>query len=227
MYLVHGLSVHASFRFAEVLRSETTKSILDNIIPEVFALDFESSKVLRKIIINNMRKRLALEPLAADVKKSLEQAMTDEGASGVFEIKEISDTLVRRMLDYIYTGNDEELSLEVPAEDVRSSSTELAKPGPDPKLTGSAYSPKTGSIYPSQIPDDKGRSCRIVPEVYAMEFKSCKLIRTTLIDFMRRRLMQRPLPAEVEESWEDATKNVPEFTRDLLKSFKDMPVLGH
>ncbi|KAG6137654.1 hypothetical protein E4U12_004805 [Claviceps purpurea] len=133
-----------------------------------------------------------------------------KGASGVFEIKESSDTLVRRMLDYIYTGNYEELSLEVPAEDVRSSSTELAKPGPDPKTTRDVL-------------------VEIVPEVYAMEFKSCKLIRTTLIDFMRRRLMQRPLPAEVEESWEDATKNVPEFTRDLLKSFKDMPVqlLGH
>ncbi|KAG6157668.1 hypothetical protein E4U11_005148 [Claviceps purpurea] len=165
-----------------------------------------------------------------------------EGASGVFEIKESSDTLVSRMLDYIYTGNYEELTPEVPAEDVQSSSSELAKPGPDPKVMLHAKMMEMGDIYLVDglglLANDrfnnrlKSQTTRdvlveIVPEVYAMEFKSCKLIRTTLIDFMRRRLMQRPLPAEVEESWEDATKNVPEFTRDLLKSFKDMPVLGH
>ncbi|KAG6285456.1 hypothetical protein E4U45_000349, partial [Claviceps purpurea] len=77
MYLVDGLSLLASERFAKVLTSETTESILDNIIPEVFALDFKSSKVVQKTVIDYMRKRLAREPLAADVKKSLEQAMTD------------------------------------------------------------------------------------------------------------------------------------------------------
>lgn len=77
MYLVDGLSLLASERFAKVLTSETTENILDNIIPEVYALDFNSSKVIRKTVIDYMRKRLAREPLAADVKKSLEQAMTD------------------------------------------------------------------------------------------------------------------------------------------------------
>ncbi|KAG6067756.1 hypothetical protein E4U32_002925 [Claviceps aff. humidiphila group G2b] len=77
MYLVDGLSLLASERFAKVLTSETTENILDNIIPEVYALNFNSSKVIRKTVIDYMRKRLAREPLAADVKKSLEQAMTD------------------------------------------------------------------------------------------------------------------------------------------------------
>ncbi|KAG6223242.1 hypothetical protein E4U26_004667 [Claviceps purpurea] len=130
-----------------------------------------------------------------------------EGASGVFEIKESSDTLVSRMLDYIYTG------------DVQSSSSELAKPGPDPKVMLHVKMMEMGDIY---LVDGLGLLAKD-----RFNISSCKLIRTTLIDFMRRRLMQRPLPAEVEESWEDATKNVPEFTRDLLKSFKDMPVLGH
>ncbi|KAG6113615.1 hypothetical protein E4U13_003735 [Claviceps humidiphila] len=164
------------------------------------------------------------------------------GACGVFEIKESSDALVRRMLDYIYTGKYEELSSEVPEEDSESSSSELDEPGPDPKVMLHAKMMEMGDIY---LVDGLGLHANdrfnirlkyqttrnilvdIVPKVYAMEFKSCKLIRTTLIDCMRKILARRPLPADVEESWEDATRDVPEFTRDLVKSYKDMPVLGH
>ncbi|KAG6182605.1 hypothetical protein E4U36_003231 [Claviceps purpurea] len=167
-----------------------------------------------------------------------------EGASGVFEIKESSDTLVRRMLDYIYTGNYEDLSSEVPAEDVQRSSSEVAEPqpGPDRKVMLHARMMEMGDIYLvdglGPLANDRFKNHlklvatsdaldKIIPEVYAMEFKSGKLIRTTLIDFMRKRLARRPFPAEAEESFEDATRDVPEFTRDLLKSYKDMPVLGH
>ncbi|KAG6100962.1 hypothetical protein E4U14_006953 [Claviceps sp. LM454 group G7] len=165
-----------------------------------------------------------------------------EGVCGVFEIKESSDALVRRMLDYIYTGKYDELSSEVTTENVQSSSPELAKPRPDAEVMLHAKMMEMGDIYLVDglglFANDRFNICLkyqttrnilvdIVPKVYAMEFKSCKLIRTTLIDFMRKRLARRPFPADAEEPFEDATRDVPEFTRDLLKSFKDMPILGH
>ncbi|KAG6263917.1 hypothetical protein E4U49_001977 [Claviceps purpurea] len=165
-----------------------------------------------------------------------------EGACGVFEIKDSSDALVRRMLDYIYTGNYDDLSSKGPTQDGKRSSTKVAKLGSAPHVLLHAKMMELGDMYLVDglglFADErfgillKSETTRnilvdIIPEVYAMEIKSCKLIRKTLIDLMRRRLAHRPLPAEVEGSLENATRDVPEFTRDLFKSFKDMPVLGH
>ncbi|KAG6097398.1 hypothetical protein E4U31_005117 [Claviceps sp. LM219 group G6] len=165
-------------------------------------------------------------------------------ASGEFEIKESSDALVRRMLDYIYTGKYDDLPSNHPTatQDGKRSSTKVAKLGPALQVLLHAKMMELGDMY---LVDGLGLFANerfgvflksettrnilvdIVPEVYAMEFKSCRLIRKILIDSMRRRLARGPLSVEVEGSLEDATKDVPEFTRDLFKSFKDMPVLGH
>ncbi|KAG6067757.1 hypothetical protein E4U32_002926 [Claviceps aff. humidiphila group G2b] len=165
-----------------------------------------------------------------------------EGASGEFEIKESSDALVRRMLDYIYTGNYDDLPSNHPKQDGKRSSPKVAKLGPAPHVLLHAKMMELGDMY---LVDGLGLFANerfgvflksettrnilvdIVPEVYAMEFKSCRLIRKILIDCMRKRLARRPFPAEAEEPFEDATRDVPEFTRDLVKSYKDMPVLGH
>ncbi|KAG5988456.1 hypothetical protein E4U52_006576 [Claviceps spartinae] len=165
-----------------------------------------------------------------------------EGACGEFEIKESSDVLVKRMLDCIYTGNYDDLPSNTPTQDGKKSSTKVAKLGPAPQVLLHAKMMDLGDMY---LVDGLGLFANerfgvllksettrnilvdIVPEVYAMEFKSCRLIRKTLVDSMRRRLASRPLSAEVEGSMEDATRDLPEFTRDLFKSFKDMPVLGH
>ncbi|KAG6042828.1 hypothetical protein E4U39_005387 [Claviceps sp. Clav50 group G5] len=165
-----------------------------------------------------------------------------EGACGVFEIKESSDALVGRMLDYIYTGTYDDLPSNAPTQDGKRSSTKVAKLGPAPHVLLHAKMMELGDKY---LVDGLGLFANerfgillksettrnilvdIVPEVYAMEFKSCRLIRKALIDSMRRILAHRTLSAEVEGSLEDATRDVPEFTRDLFKSFKDMPVLGH
>ncbi|KAG6238746.1 hypothetical protein E4U25_001452 [Claviceps purpurea] len=174
--------------------------------------------------------------------KSSQESEDFEGACGVFEIKESSDALVRRMLDYIYTGNYDDLPSKGPTQDGKRSSTKVAKLGSAPHVLLHAKMMELGDMY---LVDGLGLFANerfgillksettrnilvdIIPEVYAMEIKSCKLIRKTLIDLMRRRLAHRPLLAEVEGSWENATRDVPEFTRDLFKSFKDMPVLGH
>ncbi|KAG6207952.1 hypothetical protein E4U35_000525 [Claviceps purpurea] len=165
-----------------------------------------------------------------------------EGACGVFEIKESSDALVRRMLDYIYTSNYDDLPSNGPTQDGKRSSIKVAKLGPAPHVLLHAKMMELGDMY---LVDGLGLFANerfrvllrsettrnilvdIIPEVYAMDFKSCRLIRKTLIDLMRRRLALRPLTEEVEGSWEHATRDVPEFTRDLLNSFKDMPALGH
>ncbi|KAG5986690.1 hypothetical protein E4U52_008359 [Claviceps spartinae] len=166
-----------------------------------------------------------------------------EGASGEFEIKESSDALVRRMLDYIYTGKYDDLPSNHPTatQDGKRSSTKVAKLGPALQVLLHAKMMELGDMYLvdglSLFANErfgvflKSETTRnilvdIVPEVYAMEFKSCRFIRKILIDLMRRRLARGPLSAEVEGSLEDATKDVPEFTRDLFKSFKDMSHAG-
>ncbi|KAG6053369.1 hypothetical protein E4U17_004749 [Claviceps sp. LM77 group G4] len=202
-----------------------------------------SEKVLRAVTKDRLDGTFCdLDVVCGETETRFHVHRVVEGACAVFEIKESSDALVRRMLDYIYTGTYDDLPSNAPTQDGKRSSTKVAKLGPAPHVLLHAKMMEIGDKY---LVDGLGLFANerfgvllksettrnilvdIVPEVYAMEFKSCRLIRKALVDSMRRRLTHRNLSAEAEGSLEDATRDVPEFTRDLFKSFKDMPVLGH
>ncbi|KAG6207949.1 hypothetical protein E4U35_000522 [Claviceps purpurea] len=153
--------------------------------------------------------------------------------SSVFEIKESTPELVRRMLDYIYTGNYDDFSSDVPVEENQTPSQE--KCAIKSPMTLHARMMKLGDVYmvdglsalankkitvilrqqtPRKILED------FIPEIYAFKFESSSTLRKSVTDCMRERKLEKPpLAGDVDKALEDAMKNVPEFTRDFLKSF--------
>ncbi|KAG6033416.1 hypothetical protein E4U19_006547 [Claviceps sp. Clav32 group G5] len=167
-----------------------------------------------------------------------------EAASGVFEIKETSPVLVGRMLDYIYTGDyadfsaNDCLSVQEFREDDDPDVQVQLGPVPGDHVTLHAQMMELGDMYLvdglSRLASDKFTlhlaSTRmdtiildIIPRVYALKFCSSNAIRKSVVVQMRTKLEQRPWAAGVEEHLEDVTRDVPEFTRDLLKCYIEMP----
>ncbi|KAG6157670.1 hypothetical protein E4U25_007018 [Claviceps purpurea] len=167
-----------------------------------------------------------------------------EAASGVFEIKECSPVLVKRMLDYIYTGDYADFS----ANDCISVQEFRENADPDVEfefglvagdyVTLHAQMMELGDMYLvdglSRLASDKFSLhlastqmdtiiLDIIPRVYALKFGSSNVIRKSVVVQMRKKLAQRPWAAGVEEHLEDVTGDVPEFTRDLLKSYVGVP----
>ncbi|KAG5965629.1 hypothetical protein E4U58_002766 [Claviceps cyperi] len=165
-----------------------------------------------------------------------------EGGCGVYEIKDCSDALVERMLDYIYTGNYDELSSKGPAEEGQEPSKKTAKVGPAPQVMLHVKMMELGDLYLIEglvqlasnrfmklltSETTKNILADIIPEVYAFESNSANGIQNSVVGLMRERLAQLPLAADVDGSLGDVMRDVPEFTRDLLKSYVDAPILGH
>ncbi|KAG6111109.1 hypothetical protein E4U14_002583 [Claviceps sp. LM454 group G7] len=166
-----------------------------------------------------------------------------EAASGVFEIKESFPVLVGRMLDYIYTGDYADFS----ANDCRSVQQSREKADPDLEeldvvagdyVTLHAQMIELGDRYLvdglSRIASDKFTlhlaSTQmdiiirdIIPRVYALKFNSSNAIRKSVAAQVKTKLAQRPWAVGVEEYLEKVTRDVPEFTRDLLKSYMEVP----
>ncbi|KAG5987550.1 hypothetical protein E4U52_007451 [Claviceps spartinae] len=63
----------------------------------------------------------------------------------------------------------------------------------------------------------------ILPKVYALTSGLSDVFRKSVIDDMRKKLLRRPLAAGIEELLEGIMRDVPQFTRDLLKSYMDTP----
>ncbi|KAG6087041.1 hypothetical protein E4U15_000176 [Claviceps sp. LM218 group G6] len=165
-----------------------------------------------------------------------------ESACGVYEIKDCSDALVRRMLDYIYTSDYDELSSKDPTEEGQEPSQNIAKVGPAPQVMLHVKMMELGEMYLVeglvQLASKRFMKVLtsetttnifvdIIPEVYALESNSANGIRNNVVGCMRERLAKLPLTADVDGPLGDVMKNVPEFTRDLLKSYVDAPILGH
>ncbi|KAG6222131.1 hypothetical protein E4U34_001565 [Claviceps purpurea] len=72
MYMVEGLSQRTIEKLAEHLESQTARDILVTIVPEVYALETNSSDKIRKVVIDCIRRKMLLLPLADDVGESLE-----------------------------------------------------------------------------------------------------------------------------------------------------------
>ncbi|KAG6118836.1 hypothetical protein E4U13_008211 [Claviceps humidiphila] len=171
-----------------------------------------------------------------------------EAASGVFEIKESSPVLVGRMLDYIYTGDYADFSAndcrsvqEFRVQEFREKADSDAKVELDvvagDHVTLHAQMMELGDMYLvdglSRLASDKFTlhlaSTRmdtiirdIIPRFYAMKFDSSNAIRKSVAAQMRTKLAKRPWAAGVEEYLENVTRDVPEFTRDLLKSYMEV-----
>lgn len=164
----------------------------------------------------------------------------------MFEIKESSPVLVGRMLDYIYTGDYADFS----ANDCRLVQEFREKADSDAKVevdvvagdhvTLHAQMMELGDMYLvnglSRLASDKFTlhlaSTRmdiiildIIPRVYTMKFDSSNAIRKSVAAQTRTKLAKRPWAAGVEQHLEDVTRDVPEFTRDLLKSYMEVATI--
>ncbi|CCE31606.1 uncharacterized protein CPUR_05459 [Claviceps purpurea 20.1] len=165
-----------------------------------------------------------------------------EGTCGVYRIKDCPDVLVERMLDYIYTGDYDELSSKGPAEVGQEPPQKVAKLQSAPHTMLHAKMTKLGDMYLIEglvqfatqrfmklltSETTKNILVDIIPEIYAFRSNSANGIRNGVVGFMRERLAQLPLAADVDGPMWDIMRDVPEFTRDLLKSYVDAPILGH
>ncbi|KAG6280353.1 hypothetical protein E4U47_000634 [Claviceps purpurea] len=156
-----------------------------------------------------------------------------EPTCGVFEIKESSHVLVRRMLDYIYTGNYDEFDSSILVQKDHLSPDDIAKleiAGHVPlyvkmmelggtylveglsQLTSVKFAKHLTSLLTRTVIVD------IIPKVYASNSGASDAIRKSVIHDMREKLLRRPLAADIEELLEDVMRDVPQFTRDLLLS---------
>ncbi|KAG5970527.1 hypothetical protein E4U56_007586 [Claviceps arundinis] len=161
-----------------------------------------------------------------------------EAACGVFEIKESSPLLVRRMLDYIYTGDYDDFDNNTLALKDDLSLQGIAELGVETAghVTMHAKMMELGNMYLvdglSTLASEKfvkyltsadtltrAIIINVIPQVYALKFDPSNVIRKSVIKHIRTKMTQRPWAADVEEHLEHVTRDVPEFTRDLLKSY--------
>ncbi|KAG6053374.1 hypothetical protein E4U17_004754 [Claviceps sp. LM77 group G4] len=185
-----------------------------------------------------------LEAIAKDRNDGKFCDLEIEAASGVFEIKETSPVLIGRMLDYIYTGDyadfnaNDCLSVQETRENADPDVEDELGLVPGDHVTLHARMMELGDMYLvdglSRLASDKftlhlastGMDTiilDIIPRVYAFKFCSSNAIRKSVVVQMRAKLEQRPWAAGVEEHLEDVTRDVPEFTRELLKCYIEMP----
>ncbi|KAG6315216.1 hypothetical protein E4U44_001481 [Claviceps purpurea] len=161
-----------------------------------------------------------------------------EPACSVFEIKQASHVLVRRMLDYIYTGNYDDFDSSTLVQKDHLSTPDALRIELDGHLPLHVKMMELGDTYLveglSQLTSDK---CvkhfsslttkpfifGIVPEVYALVCGPANIIRECVIQDVREKLARQPLAADIEELLDEAMKDVPDFTRDLLKSYMETP----
>ncbi|KAG6182607.1 hypothetical protein E4U36_003233 [Claviceps purpurea] len=157
-----------------------------------------------------------------------------EAARGVFEIKETSHMLVRRMLDYIYTGDYDDFDSSILMQKDHLSPQQVHELDIVDYLALHLKMMELGDMYMveglSQLANEKfakhlaSQTARdilvtIVPEVYALTIDSSDTTRKVVIDCMTKKMSPLPLADDVEESLEDVAKNVPEFTCELFKSY--------
>ncbi|KAG5985194.1 hypothetical protein E4U55_000439 [Claviceps digitariae] len=154
-----------------------------------------------------------------------------EAASGVFEFKETSAVYVGRILDYMYTG-DYQLPQAVSdgsGQDKIDSPIEFHA-----RMMGLAdmyMVPGLAIIAKSDFKEavaKEEKDCTFldcIPTIYDIKIACHDEVREIIIDSTRQRITPRPLAQDVNERLDDLMAKLPEFTRDLLKSYIRSPVL--
>ncbi|KAG6280356.1 hypothetical protein E4U47_000637 [Claviceps purpurea] len=149
--------------------------------------------------------------------------------------------LVRRMLDYIYTGDYDDFDSNILVQKDHLSPQEVAELDIADYMALHLKMMELGDMYMieglSQLTSEKFAEYLasqtvgdilviIVPEVYALEIDSSDTLRKVVIDCMRKKMSELPLGSDVEESLQDVSQNIPEFTCELLKSSLEALMLG-
>ncbi|KAG6067755.1 hypothetical protein E4U32_002924 [Claviceps aff. humidiphila group G2b] len=167
-----------------------------------------------------------------------------EAALGVFEIKETSHVLVRRMLDYIYTGDYDRFDASTLAQKDRFSPQEVAKFDTADHITLHSKMMELGDMYMieglGQLTSDKFAEylehwttrdilVTIIPKLYALEleFDSFHKIREIVTDCVRRKLAQVPWGDDIKELLRDTIIHLPQFICGLFISMIEALVLRH
>ncbi|KAG6180189.1 hypothetical protein E4U27_002904 [Claviceps purpurea] len=166
-----------------------------------------------------------------------------EPACGVFEIKESSHMLVRRMLDYIYTGDYDDFDSSILVQKDHLSPEDVAKLEVAGHVPLHVKMVELGDTYLveglSQLTNVKFTKhltplltraviVDIVPKVYASNSGPSDVIRKSVVKDMREKLARRRLaPAadnDIDGLLEKVLRDLPEFTYDLLKSYMDTSI---
>ncbi|KAG6001875.1 hypothetical protein E4U21_003752 [Claviceps maximensis] len=165
-----------------------------------------------------------------------------EAASGTFEIKESSPVLVKRMIDYMYSGSYDQFPRRDVVDPEGQLLEELSELGTACPIIHHAKMVTLADMYMvkglgdfamktiTKLVKDEKTSHMItecIPEIYASSFDSCGSIRQLIIASMRERTARPPLDPHMNELLQDVMGKVPEFTCDFLKSYLEAPLLGH
>ncbi|KAG6104473.1 hypothetical protein E4U13_008375 [Claviceps humidiphila] len=73
-YKVEGLSQHASERFETLIAPETTRNLVVDIVPKVYALKFPSSTKIREIVVLSLMEKNYPPPLKTDIVEMMAEA---------------------------------------------------------------------------------------------------------------------------------------------------------
>lgn len=65
-----------------------------------------------------------------------------------------------------------------------------------------------------------------IAEIYSLKSESSRILRDITIEAVRERIAFSPQDSVTERLLDDITDEVPEFTKELLKSFRHQPNLG-
>lgn len=76
-YLMDGLLALSASKFKQAIRDERNTCTFIQCIPEVYDLQFDSSRILCDIVVESMRERIANPPLKANVQKSLDGVLDE------------------------------------------------------------------------------------------------------------------------------------------------------
>ncbi|KAL7939201.1 hypothetical protein V8C35DRAFT_275055 [Trichoderma chlorosporum] len=174
-------------------------------------------------------------------------------SEGSYEIKDCSYDTVKRMVDYLYTGNYEVYQEEPPEEPINgpswASACETPLPSKQPpkkrapseliqhvkmycladKYLIDGLLTLSKNEFKKAIRDERNTAtfCEFVAEVYDLQFESSQALREIVVESVRERIAVPPLKPKVQEALDGVLDEVPEFAADLARSYIRRPLLGH
>ncbi|KAG5917470.1 hypothetical protein E4U42_007238 [Claviceps africana] len=165
-----------------------------------------------------------------------------EAACGTFEIKESDPVLVKRMLDYMYTGQYDGAPYKVPVKENKRRTRQLDQLTTECPVMfhmkmidlADMYMVEGLRLLATKKVDDivvnKDISSLLtdfIPKIYAITSKSGPIIRKIIVEIMRERLLESRRDRNITSQLKDTMKIVPEFTYEMLGSYADEPLLGY
>ena len=155
-----------------------------------------------------------------------------EAQSGTYTIKDFSPRAVHKMIDYLYTGDYSETSDEGGSDAMDTLPSSLSFHATMFGI-GEIYCVeglKCVSIqkYRATLTQDSNISnfLRSLLDVYCLTPDTVRDLRDTAITFAREELAVSLASKDVQQVYEEVVDAIPEFTKDLSKSFLQKPFIG-